>query len=101
MMNIKDFIPVGSENAISREELRRATGLNDREMRALIETAREKTAIINLQDGNGYFIPSPNDAVLAKRWLNQMMSRKESIRKSTLGVIKYLYNQRGQKYGIS
>ena len=39
-MDIKDFIPRGKENAISREMLRTITGCSDREIRKMIREAR-------------------------------------------------------------
>lgn len=53
---ISEIIPLGKDNAISRQELCRLTGLADRENRRLIEEARNKgEIIINLQDGRGYY----------------------------------------------
>ena len=40
-MNIEDFLGYGIENAKTREELCRITGLSDRMLRRLIEEARE------------------------------------------------------------
>lgn len=56
--NIVDYIPVGHENAISRKELARKTGLTDRILRKEIEKARETTCICNMSDGAGYYIPT-------------------------------------------
>jgi len=58
-LNILDFIPTGSENAISREDLSRLTNLSDRQVRKHIELLKKNNAIIN--NGNGYFIPSSKD----------------------------------------
>lgn len=56
-MNIADFIPVGKENAVTREQLCRLTGLSDRVNRKLIEVARvEGVVIVNDSDGEGYYI---------------------------------------------
>ena len=57
-MNILDYIPKGRENAISREKLRQLTGLTDSKMRELIRQARHDVPIVNLQSGEGYFIPT-------------------------------------------
>lgn len=57
-----ELIPVGAENAISRSELSRLCGLNDRQMRQEIENLRHNGAtVLNMQDGNGYFVPSEED----------------------------------------
>ena len=62
-LNILDFVPVGHENAVDREELERRTGLNDRVNRDLIEKAwtKEGKAIINNGRGQGYYVVDPAD----------------------------------------
>lgn len=62
-MDITNYIPVGNRNAVTRKYLATVTGFSDRKVRREIEKANAKgeTAIINLQDGNGYFIPDQND----------------------------------------
>lgn len=55
-MNIVDYIPIGRENAVSRERLMALTGLSDRKNRELIEQARRHgEIIINDQTGLGYY----------------------------------------------
>lgn len=44
-MNIIDFIPYGKEYAISRAELKKRTGMDDRDNRQLIKRARTKGEI--------------------------------------------------------
>lgn len=63
MLNILDYIPVGHKNPITRAMLSAKTGLNDRQNRALIEQTwvKEKKAIINDEEGNGYYVVDPND----------------------------------------
>lgn len=58
-MTITDFIPYGRENAISRQALAQLTGMDDRQVRRMIEDARCNVVIINLQDGKGYYLPPP------------------------------------------
>lgn len=80
-MEILDFIPQGSKNAISRKRLCELTGLEDRAMRDQIHIARRKIPILNLQDGNGYFIPDMNDkkdVELLTRYVHQEESRLKS-----------------------
>ena len=80
--DILNHIPVGSKNAIKRKWLCFITGLIDRTMRNLLHEARKKIPIINLQNGEGYFIPDMNidtDKRLLIRWVKQEESRiKES-----------------------
>lgn len=52
-MDILDFIPTGSENAVTRVELCQRTGLDDRTVRDLIHNARRRIPILNMQDGKG------------------------------------------------
>lgn len=83
MMKITDYIPKGNENAISRENLCIATGLNDRVVRALIEEARRETIIISNTDGSGYWIypdiPTEEEKLLLKRYVEAQESRAKSI----------------------
>lgn len=56
-MNITDFIGIGRENAVTREQLRLRLNLPDRKIRNMIEEARKDGAlIINAQDGAGYYV---------------------------------------------
>lgn len=55
-IDILKHIGTGRENAVTREELVRKTGLSDRKVRMLIAAARrEGEIIINAQDGAGYY----------------------------------------------
>lgn len=79
---ITDFIPVGRENAISRKRLCEVTGLTDRNLREHIAQARRNTPIINLQYGDGYFIPDTSDdadMALLRRYVAQEEGRLKSI----------------------
>lgn len=78
-MNIADFIPVGKENAISRNQLVISTGLSDRIVRDMIALERRNTAILNLQNGAGYYIPSASEKADLKRYIKQEESRAKSI----------------------
>jgi len=89
-MNIIDFIPYGKDNAISRKQLCAITGLPDRMMRHEIERARKQYAILNSQDGSGYFLPSSEEKPLVERWIRQERHRSEQIGNSTLGAEKWL-----------
>lgn len=73
-------IPIGAENAISRAELARKWGVNDR-------TARERIAALRADDnGDGYVIVShsrggvhgyyrTNDTETIRRYVNEVHSR--------------------------
>jgi glycerol-3-phosphate O-acyltransferase len=89
-MNIIDYIPTGQCNAISRKQLCNITGLPDRVMRHEIEKVRQDYAILNAQDGSGYFRPAEGEAYLTERWLKQERSREKSVREATRGAEKAL-----------
>ena len=78
-MNIADFIPVGKDNAISRSQLIKLTGLSDRIIRDMIALERRNTAILNLQNGAGYYIPSASDRGEIERYVKQEEARAKSI----------------------
>lgn len=82
-MNIVDYIPFGYENAISRKRLSIVTGLNDRVVRQLIETARRDTIIISNDDGSGYWRfpenPTQTEINLLHKFVKQQESRAKSI----------------------
>lgn len=89
-MNIIDYIPTGQSNAISRRQLCAITGLPDRLMRKEIERTRRDYAILNAQDGSGYFRPAEGEAYLTERWLRQERSRERSVRDATRGAERAL-----------
>lgn len=82
-MKITDFIPEGFENAISRKELCRLTGLKDRDMRSMIEAARRETIIISSCDGSGYWLfpndPTDQEKQLLQKYVQQQERRAKSI----------------------
>lgn len=56
---VYDTIPKGKASAVKRAELAKRLGLNDREMRQMLEALTEKRHIVcNLMDGRGYYIPA-------------------------------------------
>lgn len=82
-INIVDYIPEGSERAISRKDLCRLTGLTDRNVRSLIEEARRETIIISNTDGSGYWLfpenPTNHEKQLLYKFVKQQESRAKSI----------------------
>lgn len=89
-MNISDYIPYGQKNAVSRRRLVRITGLPDREVRELIAIARRDTAIINLQNGGGYFRPLPEEKRLVERWMSQERKRAKRVFWSMKGAKEFM-----------
>lgn len=93
-MKIIDYIPFGAENAITREQLSKVTGLNDSAMRHEIAIARRETCIINLQDGRGYYQPTSIEEV--DRFIAQEEHRARSIFYNLNGAKKYRNEMKGQ-----
>ena len=87
-MNIMEFIPTGKENAITRRELVDRVNLSDREVRKLIASARKKFPILNLQNGEGYYLPTKEIEV--REFLNQEMLRAKSILEGLEGCRNWL-----------
>lgn len=80
--DILDYINTGSKNAVKRKYLSEITGINDRYIRLAIAQARRKIPILNMQNGDGYFIPDMNDeedVKLLVRYVRQEESRLKSI----------------------
>ena len=87
-MNITDYIPEGSSNAISRKKLCSATGLDDRVVRRLIEEARRNTIIISNNDGSGYWIYPQNPTAKEKEMLHKYVKLQESRAKSIFYALR-------------
>lgn len=69
---ILPFIGVGPKNAVTRDELKRLTGLSDRKNRELIEQARnEGHIIVNRQDGKGYYLTNRPEDIKAQMERNR------------------------------
>lgn len=99
-VSIIDLIPVGRNNAISRDDLIQkcvSAGLvdqntiyKDRAMRRLLERARIDCTILNISDGRGYYRVSREDLQDLQRYIRQEDNRaKAAFRNHTLA--KKLY----------
>lgn len=96
-IDITKYIPIGNKNAIRRRYLCTITGLSDRKMRRAIHDARHKTVILNLSNGDGYFLPDmddPLDRKLLVRFVQQEQSRIKSIN-GALEAAKKMLSERG------
>lgn len=56
MKKIEEYIPIGKDNAVSRQALCIRTGLADRENRNLIQEARDRGVPIAVGADGGYYI---------------------------------------------
>jgi len=89
-IDITKYIPFGKENAISRDDLALKVGCSDRTMRDLINEARKRVVIINIQNGNGYYQPTKSDKAEVEKYKNQEESRAKEIFKGLQPVRKFL-----------
>ena len=89
-IDIVNYIPIGRDNAISRQELCIKTGLSDRKVRNMIKMARRNIVILNIQDGSGYFLPGAEDTALVRKYLKQEEHRAKSIFWALKSARKYL-----------
>lgn len=101
VITIADLIPLGKDNAISRDYLTLLCVQNhlidnnvsdkDRAMRRLLEKARTNCTILNISNGNGYYRASKHDIPDLKKYIRQEDNRaKSSFRNHTLA--KKLYD---------
>ena len=90
-MDIKKFIPIGHENAVTIDTLCRMTGYSNRVVRRMI--ADSDAIILNLQDGKGYFRMNPRtkaERSFAEKYSAQEKSRGWSVLKKAFKVDKKL-----------
>lgn len=81
-MNIIDFIPYGKEYAISRAELKKRTGMDDRRIRSMIKSANlllepKNEAIISSSGARGYW--RTDDLLEMEAYLRESDHRKKII----------------------
>lgn len=85
--DILDYIPIGKENAVTRQYLCCKTGLTDRDVRHEIHEARKRVPVLNMQDGVGYFIPDLTREE-ERNFLQTWVLQEEARLKSTGGILK-------------
>lgn len=89
-IDIIKYIPFGKENAIGRHELAIKVGCSDRTMRDLINSARKREVIVNIQNGNGYYRPTKDDVGEVEQFKRQEENRAKDIFKGLQPVRKFL-----------
>ena len=77
---------------MSRDELILATGYTDRRIREAIEALRHIRPILNLDDGDGYYIPDTTHRAAreAALWLSRQDRRIQSMKDATTGARRFL-----------
>lgn len=89
-VDIVKYIPFGKENAIGRSELEMKVGCSDRVMRDLINTARKREVIVNIQNGSGYYRPTKDDVGEVEQFKRQEENRAKDIFRGLQPVRKFL-----------
>lgn len=86
---IKSLIKHGKENAISRNELARLSGLSDRKVRSIINELRCLDLVIcSSSQHNGYWYPTKRQEVV--EFQIEMNNRMRNERKMVNSANKYL-----------
>ena len=89
MNNIFDYLPIGADSTpVTREQLCKMMGCDDRSVRLAINKAKKIVPVINV--GQGYYIANDPDDPNLKAYLMQEMSRIREISKG-LKKHKWLY----------
>lgn len=96
--SIADLLGVGRENAITRRDLERLTGLDGRSVRLLIERERRAGTPICSDNQNGYYLPcckSEKDAFVASmrhraREIERVAAAVEKAGEDVIGTEKQL-----------
>lgn len=89
-IDIIKYIPFGKENAIGRHELAIKVGCSDRTMRDLINSARKREVIVNIQNGKGYYRPTKDDVGEVEQFKRQEENRAKDIFRGLQPVRKFL-----------
>ena len=77
-IQIKDFLLIGSENAIPRRHLRQLTGISDRDLRRRIQLERlAGVPILSSTTAGGYYLPS--SVADLEHFVRSMQSRAKEI----------------------
>lgn len=98
-MNILDFIPYGKENAITRRELVRLTGLDDRLIRKEVKRLlKEGVPILSSSHCCGYWLSDDLDEWEA--YIKETDKRRESLYFTTLELRKKFYERKGVKVTV-
>ena len=103
-MLTRDMIPYGRENAITRDQLSRLTGLSDREVRRQIAELRAEDTDDDLviasssRRSRGYFLTDKPDEI--KAFIAEMLKRIRMVYRAIKVAKKKLHRiEQREKYG--
>ena len=85
-MNILNYIPTGKQNRISTEELKNLTGVSQRQICQLIETARKRGDVILSCSTGGYWLPDISEPEEAMKDIESFIAYMQS--KDTFQTVK-------------
>ena len=87
-----NVLGVGHKNAQTRKELCKRLRCDDRMLRDGIEVLRADYAVLNRDDGKGYYLPEETDSGRAdtKRWHERQERRVQAIHASQAGALKFI-----------
>lgn len=91
MINIIDFIPIGHENAVKYDFLKRVTGLSKRAVRNELSKARKEYIILNMQDGKGFFRPAEDEENLITKFYRQELHRNNEHMETLRPIQEFFY----------
>ena len=99
-MNIEEFIPEGRENAISRADLHRITGLPDRTIRADIKRANlrlepQNRAILSSSAARGYWIS--DDRLEMEAYLRESEHRQNVTAQNDMPIFRIIMSMTGDR----
>lgn len=90
--SVYNALGVSYKNALTRRELCRKTGCNDRTLRKAIESLRQDHPILSRDDGRGYYLPETTEEGReeTERWIGRQNSRINSIKAAQTGAKKFV-----------
>ena len=100
-MTLLNAIPYGKENARSRAEIVRLTGIPDRNMRDEVkklntELAKYGEAILSSSAKKGYW--RTDDITEMEAYIKELRRRQNNLLKNASPIIKLIYKARNTKY---
>lgn len=96
---IYNSLGVGYKKATTRRELSRQFGREDRFIRDELERLRHDYAILNRDDGAGYYLPETTAEGLEDTigWYMRQESRKKAITEAQAGALKFIRSFEGME----
>lgn len=96
-MNILDYIPIGKENAISKQKLCELTGIKDERLirEAIKRQVESGVPILSSSGHKGYWYSEDIDEI--EEFIRENDHRSNAINKTTAKLKKHLYEMKNIK----